>query len=90
MRKIALALLAGAGFALFNIATAAAFGSHPYCLLGSEHPTPGDCSYDSYGQCMATASGQLLFCNRNPYFVPSGYPRAHHGRVHHPDDYPNY
>jgi hypothetical protein len=91
MRKIALALLAGAGFALINTAPAAAFApDHPFCLIGDGHPIPGDCSYDSYGQCQATASGQRLFCNLNPYFVPGGYPRGHRGRVHQPDYYPNY
>jgi hypothetical protein len=27
---------------------------------------PGDCSYTSYNQCMASASGRALYCNVNP------------------------
>jgi hypothetical protein len=27
---------------------------------------PGDCSYRSYAQCMASASGRRVYCNVNP------------------------
>ena len=27
---------------------------------------PGDCSYQTYGQCMASASGRGVYCNVNP------------------------
>jgi hypothetical protein len=37
-----------------------------YCLQGRQHGYPGDCSYSSYRQCMATASGTGEGCGINP------------------------
>jgi len=37
-----------------------------YCLQGRQHGYPGDCSYSSYPQCMATASGTGEGCGINP------------------------
>jgi hypothetical protein len=28
----------------------------------------GDCSFSSYRQCQATASGRLAYCERNPFY----------------------
>jgi hypothetical protein len=41
---------------------------------------PGDCSYQSYGQCMAAASGRGLYCNLNPRAALNQQPRR--GRVY--------
>lgn len=37
-----------------------------YCLSSPGYGYPGDCSYSSYAQCMASASGRLAGCVINP------------------------
>jgi Protein of unknown function (DUF3551) len=68
MRKVMLALLAltaaGAGI-VAGSAPAAAY-DYPYCIQGRGVGIPGDCSYQTYAQCMATASGRAVYCNINP------------------------
>ena len=44
----------------------AAAYDYPYCLQGRGIGIPGECSYSTYGQCMASASGRGLYCNVNP------------------------
>jgi hypothetical protein len=60
----------------------AAATDYPWCLQGRGWGVPGDCSYRSYAECMATASGRALYCNINPR-VAFGRRR---GRPH-PDHY---
>jgi Protein of unknown function (DUF3551) len=84
MRHLILALLAASGLAMAGSAPAAAFGTHhPFCLQGDEFPGLSNCTFDSYGQCEATASGRMLSCLANPFFNPGGDPRARrsHRRV---------
>jgi hypothetical protein len=59
--------------ALFAAATVLAFAAapasardFPYCLQGGEWGYPGNCQFDSYQQCMATASGTRAGCDINP------------------------
>ncbi len=78
MNKIRLALLGmsalGLSFTFLGAAPAHAVGSlHPFCLQGRDSPGLSDCSYDSYGQCMATASGRFLYCVENPFFGGGRY-----------------
>jgi hypothetical protein len=48
---------------------------YPFCLKGDSYESPiGDCSFDSYQQCQATASGRLAYCEPNPYFAYTGKP----------------
>jgi hypothetical protein len=78
MRNVFLALLAASGFAMIHTAPAEAVGTrHPFCLQGKEHPALSDCTWDSYEQCQATASGQRLYCIQNPYFVAGDYRSRH-------------
>jgi hypothetical protein len=79
MRKLALALLAAGGLAMAGIAPAEAVGTrYPFCLQGEDAPGLSDCSFTSYQQCLATASGRFLYCIENPYYAPGGEsdPRA--------------
>lgn len=83
MRNMLLALLAAAGLAGLGTAPAQAVGSrYPYCLQGNDSPGLSNCTFTSYQQCQATASGRFLTCIENPYFV--GYdddaPRGYRGR----------
>jgi hypothetical protein len=83
MRNIVLALLATGGLAALGTVPAAAVGTHyPFCMQGRERPGLSDCTYTSYEQCAATASGRFLYCIENPYFDPGVryYPSRHRGR----------
>jgi hypothetical protein len=59
------ALLA-AGAATVASPTPAAAIDYPWCIQGGGWGVPGDCSYRSYGECMASASGRRVYCNINP------------------------
>ena len=75
------ALLAAGAIMTAGAGPAAAF-EYPYCLQGRDAGIPGDCSYRSYGECMASASGRAAYCNINPR-VAFGPPRRER-------PYPNY
>jgi hypothetical protein len=50
-------------------ATPAAARDYPYCIKGKQWLSPiGDCSFDSYAQCQATASGRFAYCDVNPFY----------------------
>ena len=61
-------------FALLVIATASTLAAadatardYPFCLRGCDFGA-GDCSFSSYQQCQASASGRNAYCDANPYF----------------------
>jgi hypothetical protein len=67
MRHLALALAAAS--ALLSgaaISTPARAMDYPYCLQGRQTGYPGECSYRSYQQCLASASGRDAACGINP------------------------
>ena len=68
MRNAMLAVLAllSAGAATAAGSGPAAAYDYPWCIQGGGWGVPGDCSYQSYGQCMASASGRRVYCNINP------------------------
>ena len=85
-RAIVTLLTAGGLFAL-GVAPAAAVGTrYPFCIQGDEYPALSNCTFTSYEQCQATASGRRLWCIANPYYVgprdaaPEAY-RSLPGRV---------
>jgi hypothetical protein len=42
---------------------------YPFCIKGEFWPnTVGDCRFQTYQQCLATASGGASFCDANPFF----------------------
>jgi len=53
-----------------------------FCLY--EHNNYGsDCSFDTYAQCMASASGRVAYCDINPmYTEPAKPPRRKHRQKH--------
>jgi len=81
MRNLVLALLATSGLAMIGAAPAQAVGSrHPFCIQGNEYPGLSNCTYDSYEQCQASASGRFLYCVENPYYIAGDPdPRAYRG-----------
>jgi hypothetical protein len=69
MRKAILAVLAASGLAALGAAPAEAVGTrYPFCLQGDEYPGLSYCTFTSYEQCQATASGRDASCAANPYF----------------------
>jgi hypothetical protein len=66
------------GFAAIAVGVVAAIGSapnaaqardYPFCIKGSGYLAPtGDCAFDTYQQCLATASGRKAYCDVNPYY----------------------
>ena len=80
IRYVSLAALALVSATMAASSPAAAF-DYPYCLQGKQTGIPGDCSYRSYRECQASASGRDAFCNINPAFayrrLPPRGPRAY-------------
>jgi hypothetical protein len=76
MRNAMLAMLAlsAAGAATIAGSGPAAAIDYPYCIQGGGWGVPGDCSYRSYAECMASVSGRRGYCNVNPRFA-FGYQR---------------
>ncbi|KIZ36683.1 MULTISPECIES: DUF3551 domain-containing protein [Rhodopseudomonas] len=87
MRAALFALLAlGAVSALDT--TPAEARDYPFCIKGQNYDqTLGDCSFMTYAQCQATASGRLAYCDANPYFEAyvEPAPRIRHQRRHRRD-----
>jgi len=47
----------------------AAARDYPFCIKGCDFAAGrGDCSFSSYRQCQATASGRDAYCDANPNF----------------------
>jgi hypothetical protein len=79
MRNVVLALLAAGGLAMAGAPAEAVGTRYPFCMQGDDAPGLSDCSYTSYQQCQATASGRYLYCVENPYYNSGGNydPRAY-------------
>jgi Protein of unknown function (DUF3551) len=70
MRRAILGLLTAGGLAALGGAPAEAVGTrYPFCITGPDQPGLSNCTFTSYEQCQATASGRLLSCIENPYYV---------------------
>ena len=67
-RAILVALSAGGLMALAATPAEAVGTRYPFCIQGNEFPGLSNCTFTSYEQCQATASGRLLSCIANPYF----------------------
>ena len=47
----------------------AAARDYPFCIKGCDFGSGrGDCSFSTYQQCQASASGRDAYCDANPYF----------------------
>jgi len=68
MRNTVLAFMACSVVAAVGALPAAAREA-AWCIKGCDYGSGlGDCSFASYQQCQATASGRLGYCAANPYF----------------------
>jgi Protein of unknown function (DUF3551) len=71
MRRPVLTLAAFGVACAINAAPAVA-GGMPFCIKGCDFGGgAGDCSFSTYQQCVATASGRDATCAANPYFSQS-------------------
>lgn len=69
MRKlITMAMLASSVSAIAGTAPAAA-REYPWCIQGGGWGYPGECNYETYQQCQASASGRYVHCGVNPVFA---------------------
>ena len=70
-----------AGFASVAGSAPAAAYDYPYCLQDRNVGVPGECAYQTYEQCMASASGRGATCIINPRVafgpLPRRAPRTH-------------
>ena len=81
MRNAVLALLAvtAAGAVTLAGSGPADARDYPYCIQGGGFGYPGECSYSSYAQCQASASGRYVYCGINPRFA---FGQQRRGRSH--------
>jgi hypothetical protein len=64
--SLSIAVMAAIGM----VPNAAQARDYPFCIKGADYGSPvGDCSFDTFEQCQATASGRMDFCAANPYFA---------------------
>jgi hypothetical protein len=81
MRSIFLALVAASGVAVAGLTPAEAVGSrYPFCLQGNDSPGLSNCTFTSYRQCQASASGRFLYCVANPFYAGGGEPGIYRER----------
>jgi len=81
MRWSSPALIAIGAMAAIEGASAAP-GNYPFCIQGCDFGGgTGDCSFSSYAQCQATASGRDASCSPNPYFNANPAPQPTRGRL---------
>jgi hypothetical protein len=92
MRIAITALLSVGALAAIGIAPAGAVGArYPFCIQGNDQPGLSNCTFTSYEQCQATASGRFLTCIANPYYIGDGDdPRAYGRRPAPPPFFPGY
>jgi hypothetical protein len=91
MRSIFLALMAAGGL-VAGMAPAEAVGTrYPFCIQGDEYPGLSNCTFTSYQQCQASASGRFLTCIANPYYAGGAEPGVYRERRPPPGyPYPRY
>jgi Protein of unknown function (DUF3551) len=70
MARFFLAALAiGAAAAIAMVPDAARAQDYPFCIKGGAYEGGvGDCSFSTYEQCRATASGRDSYCDANPFY----------------------
>jgi Protein of unknown function (DUF3551) len=80
MRLLISSLATAAAVGILNIAGVAPASAYdyPYCLQDEGFNIPGDCSYQTYAQCRASASGRYATCAMNPR---AAYARTPYGRT---------
>jgi hypothetical protein len=80
MRGALLALMVGCAASATVAMPASA--DYRYCIRGCDFGAgPGDCSFTTYQQCQASASGRTATCAENPNFSSKAEMVADHSRM---------
>jgi hypothetical protein len=89
MRNVTLAILAlsVAGAATLAGSDAIAAHDYPYCIEDEISAFPHNCYYQSYAQCMASASGRAAECVVNPRVAFDRARRGQPGQPYRPYRY---
>lgn len=66
LRKLVFAAFALGALPMIDTSAAQA-RDYPFCMMGRDFAGFGDCKYNSYAQCMASASGREAYCGANPF-----------------------
>ena len=83
MRTVFLALATSAAIFATGLAPAGA-QNYPYCIQGDEFAGgSGECSFLTYAQCQASASGRTAYCAPNRYYVTAQAQLVDRGRARH-------
>jgi hypothetical protein len=70
------AFAVGAAISVGMISTSAQARDYPFCIKAEWYlGGPGDCAFNTYEQCMASASGRRAYCDPNPAYVGRDRPR---------------
>ena len=69
MLRHSIALAGVVAATLLSLAPSAQAQDYPWCVQGRGVGYPGDCSYSTRPQCLASASGRLVSCGINPRFA---------------------
>jgi hypothetical protein len=75
------AVAVGALAAIGLTSTLAQARDYPFCIKGYDYAGPmGDCSFETYQECLTVASGRHDYCDRNYFFKSAkndaaAYPR---------------
>ncbi|MFB9267924.1 DUF3551 domain-containing protein [Bradyrhizobium erythrophlei] len=78
MRRLILAAASASALAFLAAAPAHAVGvRYPFCMQGDRYPGLSNCSYETYQQCLASASGIGQNCVANPYYAGDRDPRSY-------------
>lgn len=87
MRAAILAIMMAIGATTMIDTTPAQARDLPFCIKGQGYDSAlGSCSFWTYEQCQATASGRLNYCDINPYYqgtAAPAEPRRRRHRSHH-------
>ena len=72
MRAFSLTLLVSIGFGSLEPVPVLAQGysQFPFCIQGADNPGWSGCSFQTFQECQATASGQNAECLANPWYKP--------------------
>jgi len=89
MRNLMLAtvVMSAAGIATIASSAPAVARDYPWCVRSAEFDYNPDCSFTSFAQCMASASGRPASCYINPRFA---YERPRRGAPYHGGPYGRY
>jgi hypothetical protein len=72
MLYIFLTLLTVSGFGMTTPASAQTATNYPFCIQGVDNPGWSGCSFNTFQECEASASGTESECLSNPWYKPNG------------------